>query len=202
MSAFIFVTSQEKEIPLQPVSRFLIDKRLASREKILPPLYSTVVAGGDLEWLYHDEKSLQTDDDRKKWADYLQRKQLEERTFNRDFFKLMLLYGTNLELPADEYWMKKQQSVGITIPTDPVERLLHYIESEYLAVEEDITDLVAKVLEISGSDRAEAEEIRRSFRSALQEQKRRRLQLKGTVVEGERKVSRTKRGPRLGPKTK
>lgn len=197
-----FTCSNGKIVKIKSVSRWLIDSRMSSRPKVPVPLYEVETAGGGKEMHEHDATTLQTDEDKVAWENYLDLKRTEERKFSEDMFKLLMMYGTEIEYPEDDLWKAKQEFVGILVPSDPVELYLHYLRSEVFGIEEDATDLITEVMRVSGADEEAINSIKDSFRTAIQEQRSRKSAKREGKLEGKPKVRRTRGSKSVGDTSK
>lgn len=145
-----FTTSRGIALTLKPIPQMLIDRVQNAHKLPPPPTYEIKTAAGTNESHAHDETTLETDDDRAAWQAYIAERDQATQDANRAFMRLVFLRGVECELPGDETWVREQAMMGITVPTDPLEKRLHYLETEVIATIGDADAIVRGVLEASG----------------------------------------------------
>lgn len=77
------------------------------------------------------------------WADYLARYDAWQEDISEKTWRAVRLKSIRVELPTDDTWIREQESLGLTVPTDPMERRLHYIRTEAIGTVRDILKLTA-----------------------------------------------------------
>lgn len=163
MSDHTFTTSRGATFTLQPIA-FLLEQYSQTHQLPEPPTYEIKTMGGAVETHEHDETTLQTDEDRHKWAEYQLTLAHCKRDRNRGLLRIILLKSVQVTMPSDESWMREQEALGITVPADPIERKLHYIQTELLGGKKDIEELLLRSFEISGADEEAVAQARALFR--------------------------------------
>lgn len=157
------VTSKGK-YRLFPVSETLVLKALAKIEKdyrdrgelLDTPKYTVTVAGGVTEELPHNETTLvvegdeeQTKKNQEIWAKYKDAVARLEAEQNTKRNNLWLLRGIDVKVPDDGWDTIQKELFGIDVPTDPIERKLHYITTEILITIEDYFNAIRGITALS-----------------------------------------------------
>lgn len=160
----IITTTSGIELVIRPVSITVMEgfnsrvrKELEEKgEAVAIPTYELPTAGGGVEVLEHNETTLETDEDKKAWQEYIEYEQkisalATERTNN-----YVLLEGIDIELPEDESWVMKQvEYYGMEVPDNPVERKKHWLTTEILKTPADLVNVFSKILRLSYDGLAE-----------------------------------------------
>lgn len=163
-----FTTSRGFEITFQPIPQMLIDRVRTSHKLPEPPYYEIKTLTGAIEKHAHDETTLETDADRAAWADYQRQLAETNEHINRSFMRLVFLRGIEIEMPQDDTWVREQKLLGITIPDDPLERKLHWIETEVIATVDDADRITRGALEASGVPQEALAQAEDTFRRSAQ----------------------------------
>ena len=145
-----FITSRGIELAFKPIPQMLIDRVQRTHKLPDPPTYEVKSVTGVTETHYHDETTLETDDDRAAWAAYIAARDAELVEANRAFMRLVFLRGVECAMPGDDTWEREQALMGIDVPIDAIEKRLHYLETEVVATVQDADVIVRGVLEASG----------------------------------------------------
>src|SRR3990167_3625754 len=161
-------------IKIKPVSPLTIQKIQQAvkrefekrNEPLARPTYILKTSLGDEETFEHDEKTLETDEDREAWGKFIDantrlRIESEER-----LARFMKLDGIEYDAPDDE-WQKLQKYMGLEIPTDPFELKIHYLDTEILRTPKDQNGVIERILVLSsaGMPQEALDAVRASFRS-------------------------------------
>lgn len=99
-------------------------------------------------------------------AEYETAVRAHQRDYNIRLGRLILLRGLQVALPTDDAWEREQELIGMEIPTDPLLRRLHWLETELTATQEDSMQLIVGVLTASAS----TPEMVQSARALLQQE--------------------------------
>lgn len=119
------------------------------------------------KFIEREETTLETDEDRAVWADYLRRRRDNAAAHQRAISRLILLRGIDFAMPTDDTWVRTQELVGMTVPEDPLERRLHYAETEIVGNAQDMEELVVRTFLQSGVDEEVVRQMEKSFRRSL-----------------------------------
>lgn len=150
----LFTTSGGKQIRLSlfpPLQMQMVQeaaKKRAIKEfgEAVRPTYHTE-AGEDLP---HDEDSLETDEDRAAWKKYQDILKKHAEYVGAKTMRFVLFYGVDMNPEDDQNWQNRQQFWDIEIPDDPIERKIHYIQSELIFSQSDIEQILYRIAKMSG----------------------------------------------------
>lgn len=164
----VFVNSVGREIKLAPVPQMLVEKvrDAAMRSVDVPPAPTYEVQIGDGEGTatyYHDATSVQTPEEKAAWDAYqaaLARQNQAAATRVMNFY-----YTRGIAEEMDGGWEAEQRYFGVEIPEDPIERKLHWIQTELLVSPVDFQEAIVAIMEASGVDEEATRAARSSFRS-------------------------------------
>lgn len=161
-----FTTSRGIVLEFLPIPA-LLEKLQAQHKLPEPPTYEVKTATGVIEHHTHDETTLETDADKAAWAEY--QKNLQEATarLNLGLMRLVMLRGVKVEMPEGEAWIAEQQFIGLTVPDDPLERKMYWLETEALASANDYAQMLAGVMAASGLSEEVVAQAEATFRGAL-----------------------------------
>jgi hypothetical protein len=152
----------------------LLDKLQAAYPPPDPPTYEVELPGTldpktqkpRTEKHFHDATTLETEEDKQAWAEYELRRGAVVKRYSEALMRLVFLRGIRYPKPAED-WMLAQTACGIEVPEDPIERQLHYVETEVIGDAEDIGAIMSGVMEASGTPEEVLTGIRDSFRDSL-----------------------------------
>jgi hypothetical protein len=163
----MFTTIAGKQFKIVPVSQIAINRLVMRRKIPTPPTTEVELLGGEKETVYHDAQSEKTPEEQAAWERYLIDSNIEERKFNNDFGKLIILLGTEVEVPDDNSdWFKEQKYLGFDdIPAfGTPERKVWYMLQSVLTDDRDLPYLVGDILSLGRVNLEEARLARDSFR--------------------------------------
>ncbi len=167
-----YITSRGIRVRFLGIATLINARQVASAtEEPKPPTYTLKNMMGGEEIHYHDETTLQTDEDKAAYADY-KKKQTEWGTKQqREFMRLAMLRGIEFEYPKTDDWKKQQKFLGIKVPENtednPFAEKLHYIETEVLGGFQDYAALVTGVIRASGVPEELLVQYEESFRGFM-----------------------------------
>lgn len=177
------------DVPLKPFSATKIiraemgveqDFRDAG-EPIDTPTYDVPTAGGGVQTYDLAEDAIKIPDDPEETARRQEAWDAHQDALKRlnaaqfDVTKKIVLRSIDLELPEDDAWVKEQEELHIRIPEEPLERWMHWIDTEVL-LPQDVIDMIALILDISATGlvpREDVEAAKRKFRGPLLERSER-----------------------------
>lgn len=159
-----FTTSRGYTVRFRNIA-YLLNK--LATPKIDPPTYEVKTKTGVTEIHAHDETTLKTDEERAAWKEYLARHNAAWRKYDLDFTRLILMHGVIVDMPADDTWVKQQEFTGIAVPTDPLERRWHWLETELVAGGADVNAIIIGVLAESEVSEEVLASMADSFRHPL-----------------------------------
>lgn len=171
----MFTSSNGTKVRLLPVSRFLIDgihgRQYRERLSLKPPEVEIETVGGKELVLVTDSMVASlSDDKRKEYEAYVSAKNEMEKRHNEELTELLFVEGTDIDVPSfDSAWAKRMKHYGIDVSEDDIPRKMQYILNTVLVTEIDVVELFTSILENSGTKREVVENIRQSFRDAMEE---------------------------------
>lgn len=176
------------EVIFLPMPPMLEEKIIISLEQEWPkpvgPTYTMKTATGRTEERPHDETTLETDEDRKVWADYQEEKSAWENEKGKRLLRAIQIQCIKQVNPDDEEWIERQTWLGIHIPENKYERHLHWIETEFIGGEDDIMACMTIPMQlVSGASDEEMAAAEGLFRDSIQKEalKQRAAQREGRV---------------------
>lgn len=133
-----------------------------------PPIYKVVTATGAEEEYPHDEKTLETEEDKAAWAEYKRTQEQFMAEFTERFVKLLLWQGVKIpEPPAG--WFETYEQLGIQFSENPLERKLEFLQYEYLRTAEDVARCIQQIMTLSAAGNPTAQRaLEEFFRLAVQ----------------------------------
>lgn len=163
-----FTTSMGYKIEINPIPPFLMDK--ATQGVVYPekPMYEVETAGGEIEYHPHDETTLANDADRAIWDAYQSALTAAQEQENEGMMRIMLLKGIGVEMQGEAFedWLEEQEFLGIEVPKGKSARKVHYIESEILGNNDDIAEIMTRIVAASGVSQEVVDSAKESFRAA------------------------------------
>ena len=167
----VFVTATGVELTLKRISPLLLGKITASVEMPSRPTYEAQTVAGEIETHEHNETTLETDEDRAAWQKYLIDSALAQQEVNTRVTLLLFRRGIDyeaLELPEDEHWIEEQEALGVEVPTDPLERKIHYMETEAFTSRDEIKRLTVRLMAMTDVPEEVLAAAERSFRDPME----------------------------------
>ncbi len=165
----VFVTKDGNRIPLRRVAPILMEKIRKSVTLPSPPTYEVETAGGDIETHIHDETTLETDEDRAAWAAYQIAHAKANEAMIEKILRLLFAKATGDVLPPSDDWAKEQAYLGVDVPGDPLERKIHYIQTELLTHTSDIMAFMTAAMALTGVDEEVVESAEATFRHPVRQ---------------------------------
>lgn len=150
----VFTTSGGKQIrlslfpPLQMQMMQDAAKKKAIKDfgEAVRPTYRTS-AGEDFP---HDETTLETDEDKAAWAKYQEILAKHSEYVGTKTMRFVLFYGVDMNPDDDPEWQERQKYWDIEIPDGPIDRKIHYIQSEFIFSQSDIEQIMYRIAKMSG----------------------------------------------------
>lgn len=168
-----FTTSAGIEIELSPVPPLQAEMARGAAQKEAESLYGVAVKPTYRtemdEELPHDEKTIEdertTPEDKAAWAKYQEvQAQIEQHVSNATM-RFFLFYGVKADPDADKSWEAVQRHFKIEIPDDPIDRKIHYVQTQLIASQNDLGEIVARIMSIGGVRQDLIDAAVASFRS-------------------------------------
>lgn len=95
-----------------------------------------------------DATSADTPEEKARLAEYEKAKATQGSKYSAALQKLLFLRGVVFPEPSAE-WIAQQEYVGIVVPADPMERRVHYVQTEVIGNLNDIEQIMIGVMEAS-----------------------------------------------------
>ena len=167
-----FITNSGFTIRLKAVSPMLIQKVGAILHDPTPPVYKIKSLTGEEIKFEHDESTIAdpstSEVERLQWKEY--QKKLREMDAQRrlKLMDVMFARGIVFDVP-DDGWEEEHVFLGLTVPTNPIEKKVHYLQTEVLTSAADIQEVVSRLMQMTrGLSDQEVEEVRATFQRSLQ----------------------------------
>lgn len=162
------ITSRHKKIETVGVSTTTI-QQLQSKGELPPPPYremATALGVDQKEEL--TEENLLTDEDREKWKEYKEKRDIVLSQRANDFIRYIFFKGTVIDEEEIDLWVREQEvDWGVTVPSNRIDRKVAYIQDELIGGSEDAVNVISAVLAKTGAPQEAIEQMRGMFRSAL-----------------------------------
>lgn len=165
------MTQRGVELHLQHVSLMLLGKLRSAtitrfekeHGEVSPPTYETSVG----EVFSHDADSISredfaTNEEIKAWKRYLELNQQLQGFVFAELARVYLCRGV-LDLPEDDTWEQEQVAIGLSIPTDPLSKKVHWLETEVLVNEDEKLQLIMSIRTLSDPVEVQAATAADSF---------------------------------------
>lgn len=166
-----YVTSKGIVVTLKAMPPLLVTRMASEANFPTKPTYEITTASGDIETHDHEvdpEKEINTldsDDDRKVWADYLLETDAAEERLTMMTLNAVLMDGVVIKPDDDQItlWASRQRIIGLEVSEDPEERLMHFKETEVVGNKEDMEHILNRVMVLTGVSEEQLEKARASF---------------------------------------
>jgi len=163
-----FLTSTGITIKVHGIPQMLLDKIQSSVDRPEPPKYKIVTASGEEIWEPHTLDTLETDEDKKIYNDYLKQLAAVDAIVNERMFRVIAMKGVEVEMPDDNAWVEMQKFLGVRIPDDPLELKYLYVQTEVIGNTDDIMEITELVMQETGVSEEALAEARKSFPGGVQ----------------------------------
>lgn len=171
-----YTTASGQTVLLRGVSPVLIERVRDGFTKKnpppSPPTYTAEKAGGEKVEMEHTEATVETDAEKQALLDYQEAKEAWDRELNDRVLGLIAVRGVVIpqEDIDDPLWWDMQEMLDVEMPdkADPIAVRRHYIETEVIGSADDLAEILAQVMLMSGVDREVAETLRSLFRPNAQ----------------------------------
>ena len=167
MDDMTFTTPSGQELTLLPVGRRFVQQILSKPEMPKKPTYEAKTVSGHVEVHEHDEKSVETDEEKAEWLDYqiAQKEVMDERLSNLTMF--LLIEGVADDPPPLDEWSVNLKRWGLEVPDDSEELKAFWLENE-ACPGESMGGLMARLFQAAGlADEEGAAQLESLFRITL-----------------------------------
>lgn len=151
----------------QPDPEFLVKMQGVFTAVKMPsrPKYYARTMSGKMEEHFMDELAAhQTPGGEKQWAFYQERLREAKTEQNQNVALAIMFYGTDFAPPEDG-WEDEQFFLGIQVPQNKEQKKAHFLAS--MISQEDIAEIVNKVMRRAGMDEETVKQAEDSFRLAV-----------------------------------
>ena len=147
---------------LPPMVPRRIDSSIKYPDK---PTYEVTTAAGDVETYEHDETTLQSDDDKKAWANYLEAQEEAETELTEKLVYAVLVECVTMRNYEDRFatWKQKQGFIGIELSEDEERNKFDFMQTEVFHDADDIGEILTIVMSLTGVSVEDLAEARNSF---------------------------------------
>lgn len=174
-----YVTKKGVKVAVQSFPHLLPSKVQVAAEKkakeLFPavvPTYDEPLMGGGVQTFEHDAKSVVGNPEAEKaFALYQENSRKQTAYVNEKMMQFYILTGTDISLPEDERWIRRQKFFGLELPEDEEGLLYYYVTTELITDARELMLLVEKIMQASGIDTDTLSAARLSFRNILGEEK-------------------------------
>lgn len=174
-----YTTKSGYTIRFRTIAPSLIAKVQQSIDEAKKPTYVEERVGGKNEDgtplmiavnVEHDESTLETEEEKQAWADYLRKRDEVDKLRKERIMQLFYLRGIDVDLPNNDEWLEDQRYLGVKdLPdgSDTRGTKLHFLDTEVLASPEDIMEVITAIITLSGVEQEAIEEARAMFRRTI-----------------------------------
>lgn len=160
-----YVTSSGLEVTLAGLPPLVPQRIDSSIEYPNKPTYDVTTVSGDIETFEHDLDSLESDEDKQAWTDYLEGMNDAETELTEKLLYAVLLECVEITEYEEEFdaWKKKQKLMGIQIAEDDDENKFYFMQTEVFHDQDDIGEILTIVMSLTGVSVEDLAEARDSF---------------------------------------
>lgn len=164
----IYTTSKGKKVKLIGLNPARLEK--LQNAGTMPPvpfrLMETELGESQREELTAD--SLLTDQERKEWKEYIEKRNAIEARRSENVMKYVFHDGISIDDEILEEWKTEQEEVwGLEVPNNRIDLKVDFINAEIIGNSEDLGEIMAGVMERTGVSAEALDEVRATFRSDL-----------------------------------
>jgi len=163
-SSVEYVNTKGIKVILTAIPPFILTS-IAKEIPVIPrPMYKTkTVAGDELEF-YHDETTLTTEDEKKMWATYVERKEERDSEVNQRINDAAVAFGMDLDdWSGMTQWLANRKLIGFKVPETEEEARFLYKKEWVLNSYVDVENVVKTVMELTGPSEEEISDMKESF---------------------------------------
>lgn len=144
--------------------------RQRAYEQFGEPVKPTYTVEDTGETFEHDETTLETDEQRAAWEKWKQTTESVTAYVGEQMMRFFLFYGVKANPKDDPEWEARQLHFGIKIPTDPIDKKIHYVQTELVYGQKDIADIARYLMTLAGVREELISAAADSFRDPVAEQ--------------------------------
>jgi hypothetical protein len=164
----VYMTSKGAKVTFVGLNPVRLEK-IQNAGKLPPvPTRSMETAFGEEQKEELTADSLQNDEEKKQWAEYVKERDAILNKRNENVLKYVFFDGIKIDDSTIDEWKAEQEEVwGIEVPNNRVDLKVDYINSEVIGNPEDLGNIMAGVMERTGVPAEMLDELRASFRGTL-----------------------------------
>lgn len=164
-----YITAKGAKVRFIGVNPTLIDKlNSAGNMPDVPYREIEISELGEVQKEPLSANDLQTDEEIRQWAEYVEKRDAILQKRNDNFLKAIFFHGVEIDDSTLDEWKQEQEEVwGLEVPNNRVDLKVDYVNSEVIGNAEDLGNMIAGVLGKSGVPKDQLEEMRATFRGAL-----------------------------------
>lgn len=166
--AGVFVNSAGESYEVLGVPPLMLDKIRVTVEFPSVPQYETEIVGGGKQYQDYNETMIETDDERKIWDEYQTKLKAAQRELQEKQLKLFFGKGIKIDETDEQEWLDEQSYFGIEVPTNPIGRRVHYVETHVVRNVDDMQRLIEEIMRETGLRPEVLQQARKMFQSSLQ----------------------------------
>jgi hypothetical protein len=120
----------------------------------------------------HIDSDFSTEEEKETWAEYQKAYTAVDTEYTVKLtdsrLRLIVLKGATLvDAPDEDEWIKEHEWLGMVVPDDPLERLMHYFRTEVLGTTVDMFAITKGIYRSAGFDQEVLDEYEHSFRDQV-----------------------------------
>ena len=131
-----------------------------------PPSYEVQLAGGAKQMVFHNETTIQTDEERAEWEAYKVKHAECVTLYHSRIIKLIIRRSVVVDIP--DGWEQAQAEFGIEIPENEDEKKEHFVCTELIGGATDLFALERAVQMLSGFSAEELQKAQEFFRCQVE----------------------------------
>lgn len=163
-----FVTSGGVTFMLHGLPPLLIPELTGSIKYPVKPTYTVTTASGDVETYEHDEKSLDTDEDRAAWDKYTKDLAKADAELTQMILKTTLIYGIEImDREPMKQWEERRSLIGMAPVNSDEERDLAYKQT-CIGCQDDIAQILEIAMELTGVTAEAIEASKSTFQGSME----------------------------------
>jgi len=163
----VYVCEDGLRVKVKQIPPMLLQKVLNSVEMPERPTYEARTISGRTEiWPLDEESAKQVERGESRWEYYEEVRTQRQNEQNERVTMAAFLFGTECEIPENG-WDRKQEFLGLTVPTDPDERKAHYLATELPA--QDIANLMNRIMGTLQLPEGVIEDAQNSFQRSVRD---------------------------------
>lgn len=165
-----YTTQTGMVLKLEPVAPTLLQMVEQSIPVPERPAYDAETAFGEIQHYYHDETTLETEEEKHKWKSYINARHNRNAELTSKANRILLSKGVVIsEEIAKRFpeWEEEHTWLGIPVPTEERDRRYHFLMTEIIKSPNDIIGILENIMQLMGMDQETLRAAENSFRSTM-----------------------------------